>query len=658
MRIKVNLFSRGLILMALPIVSQLIFIVVISAAMQQAQSNLEKQWREENLLRSTFSICREVTDILLWIQLPEYFRNLIGLDVSSTWLVQAKKDGERLSQLGSEDPEKRNALERLKYSTEYMFGALERMLSSPGALPVSPWGGGAATELRGGLRSNGKMFYDAVEEIVRIEKIKEQNAGLNGDGFSDFTIKLWILSAMSVAVALLAGLIYSISIRRPLKHLSKNGDLLAQQQVLLPVLKNADEFTKIDELLHAASREIENLRLKEREIIENAQDLICTVDRDGTFVAVNPFVMKMLGYEPEYVVGTKVSRYAPDYLQSEQSQQSQQSEQCQQSQQSEQCQQSQQSEQCQQSQQSEQFQQSQKFQKSVADEQFQSAAASQTIQSFEIQLAHLNGTAVETRWSCLWSAGEKKLFCVVRDVTEEKRIEQLKQDFTAMISHDLRSPLMAMGNAFSLIKTGVKGEVPVAAKARIETSSRNVERLIVLVNDLLDFQKLKAGKMELLLEDVELESILREAAELVEEAALSKNVRLSLPAGKTLVQCDRNKLLQTAVNLISNAVKFSDQGGEVQVTVEKGNDSISFSVFDTGPGIAPEFLERIFEPFEQAPSEKKKEGTGLGLAICRLLVESHGGSVTARNRANDVSDKSLQGRAGSVFTVRLPLHPS
>ncbi len=183
---------------------------------------------------------------------------------------------------------------------------------------------------------------------------------------------------------------------------------------------------------------------------------------------------------------------------------------------------------------------------------------------------------VDTRWSCLWSDAERKLFCVVRDVTEEKRVERLKQDFADMISHDLRSPLMAMGNALTLIKSGVKGPVPEAAKPRIDISARNVEKLIVLVNDLLDFQKLKAGKMELVLEPVVLESIIRDAAELVAESASAKNVALDLPSSETTIACDQNKLMQTVVNLISNAIKFSSAGGAVIVQVDKSVQTVSF----------------------------------------------------------------------------------
>lgn len=610
MRLKVNVFSRGLILVSLPIIGQLIFILVISSMMQQAQATLEKQWREENLLRSAFSVCREFTNIFLYVQLPPFLRNKIGVDVSSSEFSLARKESEKLRTLAFDDPEKREYVNRVVESSSYMLDVLEKMLASNQTMPMSPWGFGAAPQIGPGMRSYGKVFYDAVDGIVSVEKRKEETGNLYASSYDNFKGSLMILSLISIALAVCAGCLFAVSIRRPLKHLSANGRLLAQQAALLPELKNADQFSKIDELLHTAAREIENLRVKEKEVIENAQDLICTLDSEGLFQSVNPAVSRMLGYESEYVVGTAVSRYAVD------------------------------------------------AQKERAEEFIQASTASSDVQSFELQLLHPDGAHIDTRWSCLWSLAEKKLFCVVRDVTEEKRVERLKQDFTDMISHDLRSPLMAMGNALTLIKSGVKGPVPEAAVPRIETSSRNVEKLIVLVNDLLDFQKLKAGKMELDLQPETLESIVLDAVDLVEESARDKNVVLDLPEGKTVIHCDRNKLMQTVVNLISNAIKFSPSGGTVRVTIEKVPGSVSLIVSDMGPGIQPEFLERIFEPFEQAPTEKTKEGTGLGLAICKLVVVAHGGSISARNRQSEPANDDSDWQSGGIFTVVLPCDQS
>lgn len=183
----------------------------------------------------------------------------------------------------------------------------------------------------------------------------------------------------------------------------------------------------------------------------------------------------------------------------------------------------------------------------------------------------------------------------------------------------------------------------------MQTSAKNVEKLIALVNDLLDFQKLKAGKMQLRLEPHALQSIVQEAAELLDESAQQKSIQLILPEGELVIECDHNKILQTVVNLLANAIKFSSQNSLVTVEIMHAGDKVFLSVSDSGPGVPEKFREKIFEPFEQAPSDRAKEGTGLGLAICKLVAEAHGGSIRVES-SGEQGDTS----SGSRFVVELP----
>ncbi len=454
------------------------------------------------------------------------------------------------------------------------------------------------------LNEFGPKFYDSIGELVHSEELSmaDTNAfGANSIAAINRTLLTIVLSGM--AVTILLGYLYSISIRKPLKHLGENGKRLSARQPLLPVLAGEDEFAELDRLLHVNSAEVELALSRERAVMENAADLICVIDAEGNFLVINPFVERMLGYMAEELLERPINSIAAPE------------------------------------------------QSLLADEYIRNAVAG-AAQLFELKLRKRNGEFIETRWSCIWSDEDKKLFCVVHDISEEKAIEQLKQDFADMISHDLRSPLMAMSNSLTLIEAGAKGEISPEARASVEASAKNVEKLIALVNDLLDFQKLKAGKMQLKLERHSLQSIVKEAADLLIESAQYKSVELVLPAGESMVECDYNKILQTAVNLLSNAIKFSEKGSKVTVEITQSEGNVSVSVSDTGPGVPEEFRTKIFEPFEQAPSARAKEGTGLGLAICKLVVEAHGGRIFVEsNRKDDV----LQSGSGSVFVIELPI---
>lgn len=609
MRFSLNLVARSIILSAFLVAGQFAFILVLSDVLRVSQEKIEKQWRSENLIRLTFSICRAFSELLVFSHMPPNLRELTGVDGPAS-LAHAKHDTQMLRALASEDPLKRESVGKMLAANAVLIEAMEIALRGREKLVDLPLTFAVPFHYRKLLKDNSQLFFDSVEEIVSIEK-KQHAADRSGTAtLSTLTATLVFAVFASIAIAIVLGFAYAVSIRRPLKHLSSNARLLSAQKKLLPQLAQKDEFGRLDAMLHATSREVEKTLKQERETIENAADLICALDEKGNFISVNPFAEKILGMAPNAFTGINLH----DLTVVEES--------------------------------------------LLADEHVRKSVQSPDMQQFELKLLHASGNVVDTRWSCLWSQAERKLFCVVRDVTEEMEIELLKQDFANMISHDLRSPLMAMANSLTLLKAGAKGGLPDEALKRVEMSGRNVEKLIVLVNDLLDFQKLKAGKMELMLEPVSLEAIIQDAVELVEEAAHEKGVEIKVPVGETIIRCDRNKLLQAAVNLISNAIKFSGSGGEVAILVKSQKETVLFSVSDTGPGVPADFQQRIFEPFEQAPSGKRNEGTGLGLAICRLVVEAHGGTIKAENRAEiGGQTPAFESRTtGSIFTVELPLH--
>jgi signal transduction histidine kinase len=291
----------------------------------------------------------------------------------------------------------------------------------------------------------------------------------------------------------------------------------------------------------------------------------------------------------------------------------------------------------------------------LADEHLRNAKTAADMYIFELRVQATDGRVLDTRWSCLWSASEEKVFCIVQDVTEQKKVERLKEDFFGMISHDLRSPLSSLYGSLKLIVAGAKGPVSEEVATEVKTAANNVERLVRFVNDLLDFQKLKAGRMELDLTEFDLLSIISEAIDMVRSFAQAKGVQVSAPAGQWDIVGDRGKLVQTLVNLLGNAIKFTAPDTTIVVDVIDEAETIEVCVTDCGPGVPEEFRDTIFNAFEQVPSAPKiKQGTGLGLAICKLIIKAHKGLIGCRPAAKAVFNQESAANPGTTFWFRIP----
>lgn len=232
--------------------------------------------------------------------------------------------------------------------------------------------------------------------------------------------------------------------------------------------------------------------------------------------------------------------------------------------------------------------------------------------------------------------------------TKLRELSELKEEFLALTTHDLRSPLTVISGVISFFTSGRLGELSPEQKNMVAMMERNTQSLIELVNDLLDASKLESGTMRLDIASIDLRGLLDELRETMEplarekELTLKENLAPSLPP----VEADRQKLRRILVNLLSNAIKFTPKQGAIEVRAEVEGERVRLAVADTGVGIAPEDVKRLFDKYEQARSRatRGEKGTGLGLYITRQLVELHGGEIEVQ---------SEPGR-GSTFSFTLP----
>jgi PAS domain S-box-containing protein len=246
-------------------------------------------------------------------------------------------------------------------------------------------------------------------------------------------------------------------------------------------------------------------------------------------------------------------------------------------------------------------------------------------------------------------AGRVHYTLVVRDLTERRHMERMKDEFLATVSHELRTPLTSVLGALGLLASGAAGALPKSAVPLAEVAKRNGERLSRLIDDILDLTKLEGNQMVLQLCPVHLEPLLREALSANQSYAQRVGVHLSLevPEGSPQVRLDADRFLQVMANLLSNAIKHSPAGDAVHVVLSWTEAVVRVRVRDQGPGIDPKFRARMFEKFSQADGSDRRSqgGTGLGLYITCMLVERMGGQVTVDSVAGE----------GATFIVELPV---
>ncbi|MFK5969841.1 MAG: ATP-binding protein [Candidatus Marithrix sp.] len=308
------------------------------------------------------------------------------------------------------------------------------------------------------------------------------------------------------------------------------------------------------------------------------------------------------------------------------------------------------------------------------------------VKNFELETIHKNGSTFHISISGILKHDNdnKPIFIdgVVEDITERKQMEialdkeraslalrveertvdlrqaneelarasRLNDEFLANMSHEFRTPLNAVIVFSELLLDEIYGELNIKQRESIEHIEQAGKHLLSLITDILDLSKIKAGQMKLHIEQVKIDSICQESLQLVKPAAAKKQIKLqtAYDGFVTIVQADKRGLKQILVNLLTNAVKFTPQGGQIKLEIigDESNGIVKFNVIDTGIGISEAEIEYLFQPFVQLDGglSRQQEGTGLGLSLVYKLTELHGGGVQVESEVGK----------GSCFSITLP----
>ncbi|MFN8551967.1 MAG: PAS domain S-box protein [Candidatus Obscuribacterales bacterium] len=540
---------------------------------------------------------------------------------------------------------------------------------------------------------------------------------------SDQIITLILLSmSANVLVVVCLAVWFNMGTAARLGVLMQNTALLAMGKELLPPSKGSDEISDLDEVFHKMAAVLREAEQKERAIVENAVDVICSLDADGKFLRVSPASATVWQIQPEDLLGQRVIQLCvPEQRES--------------------------------------FAQTLK-----------SLVSSPHKSEFETLMQLPDGNQQHILWSVQWSRAENALFCVAHDITERKRneealkeseartrsiidtmpvglilfdrsgtvelvnpmmrkmfrrhrsdellgskltdlyltpapnsdkkldelfekasgrfhevtavradssefpaevlvtpfggpgsgrllgiitdvterheIERFKNEFLGVVSHELRNPLTAIRGSLKMMMVGALGQQTEQAQKAITIAERSATRLIGLVNDLLDAEKLEAGKLDMQFELRPLYPILEMSVESVKAFADEHNVSVQYQQTASQVYADDHRIVQVLINLLSNAIKYSPKGSTVRIDVVPGTDMDEVRITDQGRGIPPSHVNSLFQRFKQVErtDATAKGGTGLGLVICKAIIEQHMGSIGVESELGH----------GSTFWFKLP----
>ncbi len=417
-------------------------------------------------------------------------------------------------------------------------------------------------------------------------------------------IRLAVFQTLLLLLALNAGLtlwlvrVFASDFLSRLVVISENAQNIALGKELSPPERGQDEVALLDAVIHEARDILADSRLKELAVIENAADVICSLDENLRFMAVNAAALKRWHYRADDLLGMSLLVL---------------------------------------------FRQNDSEFIRAA---FRRIAATDAEGEFECAMVFKSGNQGIFHWSVRWSKEEKTYSCVVQDITEKRAVERLKQQILLIASHDLRSPLASLQINIELALSGGHGNVPAKAAAELGKAQENIFRLNKLIDSLLDLGKLESGTQSLRKGSVSALIVSEIAIDKVTAKASSVGVKILKPHKDALMLGDESRLVQCLVKLLENAINSSPRGSAVSVAIESSNDFIVFRVTDNGPGLPPDTLASVFEKFRPSHSEAAsgRVSSGIELAIVKAIATAHGGEV----------DVSSQEGKGCIFFLRIP----
>ncbi len=584
-------------LVLLPVLFELTFVYKLSTDLNCAESSLTEIMQERDTLIGLHKLQVTIIRTTISIALPTnksaaYL--LPTITQQSSQIAKAQESFQNQSMMSSE-------INEVVKETEAQLQAVRKCLDNAFAVIKNP-------EIEA---FNRYRYIDPLSIISLVrenrklsKKIDALQANLQERGpkkLEEIRSNLLIFLSLGIAFSTLLSLILSrafardVSIR--LEKIAEQAENFFQGKPLSERQKGTDEIAELEKTFLESAEILRETRMREQAILDNAADVICSIDAKYRFAGVGASAEKCWNrLEFDLLGAPVVSILDKDSI-------------------------------------------------APTLDAFRNIATKGTGE-FENRIAVPNKGLRDFHWSVKWSAPERLYFCTVHDVTELRAVERMKERFLSIVSHDLRAPITSVGISLQLLAEGRRGELSDKAVKAIVRAEKSLSTLTVLVNELLDLDKIAAGKMPLNNSAVSAYEVCKSSCEAMAGLAAAANITLELSDTSCLIWADKSRLTQAVNNLVSNAIKFSPAESTVKLQVVALDDYAELQVIDHGPGVSPEEKAFIFEKYRQTSvqSNLKVKGSGLGLAIVKAIAEAHNGSAGIHD-GND---------GGSVFYIRIP----
>jgi PAS domain S-box-containing protein len=579
MRLYLPISLKVWTVVLVPLMIQIVFAAILSALLQRVELEKSEEMHAREVEAHTNALLRLLLTrgcTYVLAQLSRDSEILHSTNDQESKVVRSETD--TIKQLLRRDPRKSEAFSVVE---------LEYKAFRQGLINVNAdfREGNALAAIAEGAkvrRLSDRLIAKLNQLLSEQQQIEEERRRLQEEYRSRVKIIVIAGLVLDAAMALAYTLAFNMGIARRLRLLLDNTVRLARGQQLTPVIKGNDEIARLDHTFRVMSASVAEMTGRERAVVEYAADVICSIDKNGLLLAVNPALSRICGYDADQLVGRPLVNIVVQ-----------------------------------------------------GNVEATHAAMRQIVEErsdgqFENQLRHKAGSIVDMSWSVRWSEEEQSLFCVARDITRRKEVERLKRDFVAMVSHDLRTPIASLMMFLDGANSDIYGSLSQSSKQEIARAGKSAERLTALVNNVLDLEKIESTGLILQTRLAAIGPILEEALASVSVMAAKRSLRLEFTAAPDrYVEIDRERMMTVLITLLTNAIKLSEPGSTVAMQMDGLQvDQITISIFDRAEQVPEGAAESVFDRYSQGPAKGWQDAAiMIGLTICKAVIEKHGGKI-------------------------------